>query len=162
MPRKTKAPPARLDPPAFHRDPGRKDPLRSWYCGPWAIAAITGLSFEDVREAVNMRRAREPNAPVKGMYTRELRAVLADEGFKTRDLFHLQYFDKHFPRPTLARWLRERTPDMMGTTYVVVAGQHFAVVRGRKATCTMLRCWTWISNMKKRRAPVRAVLEVTS
>jgi hypothetical protein len=149
----TMPPPAGLhDPREVMRREGRKG--RS-YCGPWALMAITGRPYADIRARINRGRSRPDNRAVMGTHVSELERVLRRLGY---GIWDLRFGCGH--RPTLAALLRGRTSRERQQTWVVAAAKHWVVVRGDMATCAMLDGWASIDDMKKRRGRVTCVLVV--
>jgi hypothetical protein len=106
------------------------------YCGPTAIAAVTGLLVEEVENAVLAYRAEHPKpkaermgrARVKAMWLYEVERVLERLGFDVE-----MTFDGHgcvrdgAPLPTFSDWLR-LTKGGRGGRYVVLVKGHFVAV----------------------------------
>ena len=101
-----------------------------WYCGPHAIGAITGESFETVRAAINRYRGRAPNIGVTGMHSHEGKAALNYLGYDLDKRYHAMYGPGEGP-PTFKQWLkRPRNEDQiwlveLTTHYVIVQGDWF-------------------------------------
>jgi hypothetical protein len=103
------------------------------YCGPAALSIITGKTVEELGLAGR-----------KGMRENEVKSILFRNGFKTtgivfkQDSFSRTRHDPYwvdfvhdeivFMGPTLAKFLRERTPDQRRKTMIITAGNHFVVV----------------------------------
>ena len=108
MAERAAAPPIMPPPPGLHdpkevmRREGRK---RRSYCGPWALMAITGRPYADIRARINRVRFRPPNSPVRGTYPSELADVLRGMRYRVSD--HFSSLPGH--APTLAALLRGRT-----------------------------------------------------
>jgi len=100
------------------------------FCGPTAIAAITGQPISVVRDACRMARhgadwptkfLRAPN--VKGMVNRELETALRTLGYVGRWM--------HVPgNPTFAAWLENRTGEQRCKPCVVNVTRHYVTVSG--------------------------------
>lgn len=100
------------------------------FCGPTAIAAITGQPISVVRDACRMARhgadwptkfQRAPN--VKGMFNRELEIAL-------RTLGYIGRWVQVQGRPTLAAWLDSRTAEQRRSPCVVNVTGHYVTVSG--------------------------------
>jgi len=91
------------------------------YCGPSVISVITGLSCECaaawIRDVAKKRS-------VKGVHTHDLKSTLRRRGVS---LSTTRYPTE---RLTLNQWGKKKKEH--GKTYLLVAGNHFVVVRGRK------------------------------
>ena len=146
-------PPGLHDPKEVMRREGRK---RRSYCGPWALMAITGRPYADIRARINRVRFRPPNSPVRGTYPSELADVLRGMRYRVSD--HFSPLPGH--APTLAALLRDRTSREKGQIWLTAAGNHWEVVCGDMATCALLNGWTTTDRMKKRRGRVARVLVV--
>ena len=104
---------------------------RTAYCGPTAIAALTGVSPEAAEAAIvahranhpTPRRERHPKAGpglVRTMWSSEVIPVLAALGFKATEC-------RSWPLPTFAQWLRlGRAP----LPYLILVTGHFVAVKG--------------------------------
>lgn len=94
-----------------------------WFCGPHAIAVITGARFERVRAAINEYRGRAKHIGVCGMYSYEVEAALNTLGFgmnrTTGPRFALEGIN-------LKKWLTR--PRIEGTVYLVELTSHYVVV----------------------------------
>lgn len=127
----------------------------SGYCGPSAACLITGIRYT---EATAVIREISGKRSVKGMTTGLMARTMAALGWPMRCV-------EHDPdgRRTFARWLRERKPEQLQATYILVVGRtsgHFVVVQGRKGGDSFSRGPVWLSDMKWRRRPVTQVFEV--
>jgi len=103
------------------------------YCGPSAISPITGYSSDDaatVLRSLNGRRA------IKGASQWDVRCALHAFGVDSTEIYNA-------PRGkgiTLAQWLKQSVEDRKaGVVFLIVAGWHYQVVCGRKATCGRIR-----------------------
>ena len=102
------------------------------FCGPTAIAAITGATPEDVERLVIAYRKTMPpprrsmpkrGRPVSTMWLNEIAPIMGKLGWTLID--HRQ---AHCQRVTFAQWQRE-TRGKRGTSVVLVTG-HFVAVSG--------------------------------
>ena len=132
-------------------------PARSnQYCGPAVLSFLTG---QDTSECASwFRRFSHHRGAVRGSNERNMRLVLTKLGI---DYVPLGSYPKS-KRPTLARWLREnkerRTP---GRVYLIIAGNHWQLVTGRRYACGMVGAIVSIKNEGvKRRARVSYVWEL--
>lgn len=95
-----------------------------FYCGPAAIASFTGLHpKEEVREAINKVRKRNPTKGVIGLHVHELVEAFALLGF---DAFPVYINGK---LPTVGAFV-EANPDFCGVLNVT---KHYIAVSGGKA-----------------------------
>ena len=126
------------------------------YCGPAVLSFLTG---QDTSECASwFRRFSHHRGAVRGSNERNMRLVLTKLGI---DYVPLGSYPKS-KRPTLARWLREnkerRTP---GRVYLIIAGNHWQLVTGRRYACGMVGAIVSIKNEGvKRRARVSYVWEL--
>ena len=96
------------------------------YCGPFAIAALTGGTTDDASRLVRSFTGRRA---IKYMYTDELKEALIRRGKKLKHI--------SFPkgcRPTLSQWIAKHAkPD---TSYVVLVTGHYVVVSNNRFACS--------------------------
>ena len=130
------------------------------YCGPAAISIISGIS---TGEAAKLLRYIAGDRAIRGVWLRDLEMALQDLGY---DL--LPY---HSPRhggvsrkerPTLTRWLKgTKTSRTSGRVFLIVAGNHYQVVSGRRYCCGRAEKIVSIRDgVVKRRARVTEAYEV--
>ena len=122
------------------------------YCGPAAISAITGASTDDAAYAI---RCRSGQRFVKGSEDRHVLEALLESGV---------FAERAYSAPTgkgltFAQWRRHSKGDRKaGVVFLVIAGNHYQVVSGRRATCGRLREIVSIADKRlKQRARVCAV-----
>ena len=96
-----------------------------WYCGPHAIAVITGRSFETVRAAINEHRGRAAHIGVTGMWSREVEAALNTLGYGMDTILNSRA-EKVCNRLSLSHWLKH--PRHEGRVYLVELTTHFVIV----------------------------------
>ncbi len=162
-PREKVVPPTLAAPPGLY-DPSRilaKSNRSRSYCGPWVAMAVTGLGFEEVRAGANIERGRQITDAIKGLSTGALRWFLEKAGVPIvrRTEYHTMMQVKG-QTLTLRRFLKARQGEDRTRTFIIVAGNHFTLVRGRKVTCAILGRWTWIKHIKKAKAPVETILQI--
>lgn len=160
-----KAAPPVLDPPSGFRDPSvilAKSKRSRSYCGPWVIMAITGRSFEEVRAALNEVKGFNLTTGIMGTSYSRVRRALQTLGVRvidrTQEIKAATF--AHRETLTLARFLRERPPEDVNKAFVVCAGEHWILVKGKKVTCSLVGHWTWLRHAKKRRGVVDCVIEI--
>jgi len=125
------------------------------YCGPSVISALTDLT---TGEAARLIRKQNGRSAIRGSSTHEVLDALRACNIKATSLYLKS------SRPTLAGWLRmskaDRTP---GRVFLIVAGNHWQLVSGRRYTCGRVREIVSIKDKRvKRRARVAKVYELTS
>jgi len=128
---------------------------RNRYCGPAAIAALTGCTTD---EAAVVIRSVSRQESVKGVHTHHLMQALA--------LFGVRYSHRETYCPasrlTLAQWLK-KTDRPRGKVFLVVAGNHFQIVTGRQYTCGRLRAMVSVRDERvKRRSRVEEVFALSA
>lgn len=129
------------------------------YCGPSAISALTNLDTKDTAYSIRCMTGKHA---VMGVHHLDL--------IKTLDIMHnikCVSYDNYMKvetnkRPTLARWLKgtvkQRTS---GRVFLVIAGNHYQLVSGRRYVCGITTEIVSIRDKKvKRRSRVKAVYEV--
>jgi hypothetical protein len=107
--------------------PGAPD--RHIYCGPTALAAITGIAPGDVEKVVLAYRAKHGTprrnvlrgAVVRMMWSSEIAPVAELLGWRATELLS-------WPRPSFAQWSRLGRGD---DAYLVLVTHHFVAVRGQ-------------------------------
>lgn len=123
------------------------------YCGPAVISALTGAT---TNEAAAVIRHHSGQRAVRGSATRHVLKSLESYGITAK------------PAPagnrlTLAGWLREfKAERTAGRVFLVVAGDHFQLISGRKYVCGRIGDVVSIKHdAVKRRARVASVHELT-
>jgi hypothetical protein len=125
------------------------------FCGPSVISAVTNLT---TGEAARLIRKQTGRSNVMGTHTSEIRQALAACGIETR------FYRFNSRNPTLAKWLRESKEDRTpGRVFLIVAGNHWQLVSGRRYACGRIRDIVSIKDKRvKRRARVAEVYELIS
>lgn len=130
---------------------------RNRYCGPAVISAVTGMV---TGEAARLIRHVSGQKKVTGSYPHHvLRALaLCNVGCKNKKFFG--YNTKQ--RPTLAQWLKSsKDIRTSGRVFLIVAGNHFQLVEGRRYVCGRTKDIVSIrSKLVKRRCRVEQVIEL--
>lgn len=145
------------------------------YCGPAVISILTGMT---TGEAARLVRSISNSKLVKGTHTWEVLRALSKCGLSTKRIpVKCEMRTVHrkgswiqrggtyiIPKGelTLAGWLKEtvklRTP---GRVFLIVAGQHWQIVTGRRYCCGRTREIVSINDERvKRRARVTEVYEI--
>lgn len=123
-------------------------PSQKRWCGPSALAIVTGLTYDDAYAQASkaLRRKR-----IVGMSCHEMRLAFARAGWNMglntleggmprrdrRSYYRMMGLQEaKLPPPTtamtLAKWLETRTLGQQMTTFLVNVGRHWIVVRGTK------------------------------
>ena len=129
-----------------------RGPKDNRYCGPAAFSFLTGMNTSDAslvfRHFYGLYR-------VRGLATRHLVGALREAGLECRR----KMLDG---KPTLAQWLRESKGDRTaGRVFLIVAGNHFQIVTGRKYACGRIGAIVGLSDKRiKKRCRVENVFEV--
>lgn len=119
------------------------------------MCLTTGVQYTDATAVI---REISGKRSVKGVSTALMARTMAALGWTMRRVG----YDPAGTR-TFARWLRERKPEQLQATYILVVGRsgtHYVVVQGRKGGDSFSRGPVWLSEMKWRRRPVTEVYEV--
>lgn len=136
------------------------------YCGPAAVAAITGL---DTAESAALIRRATGRTRVRGLFSHELLRTLRLAGFAVEALpppdgESNRWWDVYWPKakqPTFGAWLRDS--DLLRDRHralVLSVGRHFIVVSGGHYIDNAAGSPQPVESWPKRRARVRAVLTV--
>lgn len=162
--------------PVTHVD--HKDYPRNRWCGPAAVSSLTGLPAEDIAEWIRCHRGRGGTTKgIQGTYPDEILAAIVAIGFRivsrNSTIAHARSRreaklrskgwlyrspDEVSTPPTLTQWLRVRDRKK---TYLVVAGNHWCVIRGNKYCCAVTQKIVSVRDAAKRRGRVTHVYEVT-
>jgi hypothetical protein len=127
---------------------------RNRYCGPAVISALTGMT---TAEAARLLRHVTGKRAITGVRTSHLLKALKMCGIHTTN----KTFDLK-PKPTLARFLD--SGDLWPcVTHLIVAGNHFQLVRDQQYVCGQTVDVVTVRNKKvKRRARVAKVVELVT
>jgi hypothetical protein len=130
---------------------------RTNWCGPSALSIITGKPYSTTLEL--LKEGRSPgykgNGPlVKGTGSWEMRRALNKLGYRVMEM-SLE------PDQTFAAWTRERPASEVKHMVLLVVGNHWVVVQGRKACCGIVKKPTFIRSMRKRRGRVTEAYRIT-
>lgn len=130
------------------------------YCGPAAISFLTGLNTSD---AARLIRQRTHERCVRGVSAENLVWIMRCWcGLRVRPANSYEHLQTR-ERPTLAAWLREsKASRSAGRVWLIVAGNHFQLVTGRRYACGRIGEIVSIRDKRvQRRARVKSVYEVT-
>ena len=127
---------------------------RNRYCGPAVISAVTGMNSG---EAARLIRSVSGQRAVRGAHTTHVRRAMKLCGIQS-------IYQRCTPKITLAAWLREsKTSRTTGRVFLVVAGNHFQLIEGRRYVCGRTRDIVSIKDKQvKRRARVEEVYELVA
>lgn len=126
------------------------------YCGPAALSIITGI---DTAEASAVIRFVNKKRSVQGTHDWEIIKSLNLLGYHVSSAAKLNPLTPK-TNPTLAAWLKSDQRDGKAL-YLVVAGNHWQVVQGRRYCCGLSSNIVSIRDAKvKRRARVTAVYRI--
>jgi len=122
------------------------------YCGPAVISAVTGMN---TGEAARLIRSISGQKSVKGSFTIHVRRALELCGIES-------HRRNHTPKSTLAAWLKEnKSIRTTGRVFLIVAGNHFQLIEGRRYVCGRTRDIVSIKDKQvKRRARIEDVYEL--
>ena len=127
------------------------------YCGPAVISAVTGMT---TGEAARLIRHVSGQKMVKGSHTFHVLRALSLCNIHNRRMT----VATRFSAPTLNQWLKG-SKDMRtsGRVFLIVAGNHFQLVEGRRYVCGRTRDIVSVrSKYVKRRCRVETVHELIS
>lgn len=126
--------------PAMKTTRGRRSPTgRTLWCGPFALAVVTGLEYDEAHAKAVAVEQRRLNADAKrrglppGYWTKAyFKGMTASELARTAEKLGVKADWHHVPNgkrkgPTLLTFSREHT--VKGKTYVIIAGWHWVVVK---------------------------------
>lgn len=128
------------------------------FCGPAVLSFLTG---QDTTECARwFRSLGNHRGAVKGSTVKDMLLVLDGIGIQARQV---DLFPYSRDKPTLTTWLRDnkeiRTP---GRVYLVVAGNHWQLITGRRHACGRIGEMVSIKDKRvKRRSRVEQVWELT-
>ena len=141
-------------------NPVNKTKNGNQYCGPAVISSITGCTTDEAAKSI---RTISGQRAVRGAATRHvLEAFSQHWGVTNKPLFDAHWRTPRNQLPTLAGWLRlNKHRRTAGRVFLIVAGNHFQLVSGRKYVCGITRDVVSIKDDKvKRRARVSEVYEL--
>jgi len=127
---------------------------RNRYCGPAVISAVTSMNSG---EAARLIRSVSGQRAVRGAHTTHVRRAMKLCGIQS-------IYRSCTPKITLAAWLREsKGLRTTGRVFLVVAGNHFQLIEGRRYVCGRTRDIVSIKDKQvKRRARVEEVYELVA
>lgn len=143
----------------LHEITGCPKGRRQW-CGPSAIAGITGVDYMTALDTIKRVRARtqgerdHTRVLVKGVVEYEMARALERLGYRMSR-------STCVPGKTFARFIAERTPEQRNSVILVVAGNHYMVVSGKKAVDNHVQSPVFTSKMKGRRRRMESAWVIT-
>lgn len=138
-----------------------KDIKTTLWCGPAALAAITGKPvshiMQTIKNCTGMRR-------VQGMWESQLRKVALRYGISLETILQERDFYPAYnggvmkAKPTLAKWLRENKSVYAEHPVILTVGHHFVTVHGRRLIDNHTMKPVSLKSAPHRRARVRHVM----
>jgi hypothetical protein len=98
------------------------------WCGPAAIAAVTGKPTSEIHAKISEVGGRQN---IKGVYNRELLNTLQALGAPAEEVWSLRW-STHSKPPTLAAWLRENRSLYADRPVIVQVTRHYVTVFGKR------------------------------
>lgn len=137
------------------------------WCGPAAIAALTGATTQEITELIKKKR-KKPSSPVVGTDPFELDYVFSK--LKCRMTLAYLYGGKEECRPTVGRWLKDTAKERVpGIGYIIHMSSrpgdpepygHWGTVLDGYYICTNTKGWVPIEKAPFRRCRINAVFAV--
>lgn len=132
------------------------------WCGPAAVAAITGACTATVRDLIKKYR-RDKSAPITGTNDLEMEYALNRLGYKME--YAYLYGGKRETRPTFSQWLKETKNERVeGLGYLIsLAGEkgrgcgHWALILDDEYVCSHTVRWVPLTKAKFKRRRVDGV-----
>lgn len=128
------------------------------YCGPTAVATITGRSIECVEAWINTYRRKRQDKVVVASQPFELVYALKELGYKAVRTERYDVENKNIQKPTLAKWLRSRKD--RNQVYIIHITNHYVTVKGNKLIDNHTMEPVFIRQAPHRRARVHSVIHV--
>jgi hypothetical protein len=159
----------------LYRVPLRLRPVA--YCGPVALAALTGAAVEDVEAAINAGRGARAYARVRSVFLHELAPAARRFGFQLARVELGEGWGERAPlpgpgatagewsahraaarrAPTLGAFLRARGPELYAAPLLVFVTRHFVAVCGARFADSNRPGGCSIAEAPGRKARVKAV-----
>lgn len=138
-------------------------PESKTYCGPFAIAAVTGKPVAEVIAAINDYRNKPADAKVVAMATHEIEHALKRLDVSCRlCAVQLDRSKKGFKKyPTMRQFLKSRSTEMVEKKMILLVTGHFVAVQGFMFidTWTKNTCLTWDAPHQNRRVRNYVVID---
>lgn len=104
----------------------RDSHLKIW-CGPGALAAVTGLPVEACIQALLQERlSHGDHQPVRGVCLSEITPALSRLGFESTTYPFNAVAPVGKPQPTIATWLKAKPPGV----HILLVTRHFLAIAG--------------------------------
>lgn len=137
-PKRKPAPAPVLEPTIKRRDWALRAPEGvNGYCGPVAIAALTGTTTDRVAALIRgyRKEAGQTRPAVRGIYPREMIRAFADLGYEAHCI---AAYARRRDRPTLAKFHKEVLGSRQDQPRVIVTvTEHYVAVHGDSALCSL-------------------------
>lgn len=136
-------------------------PGRLW-CGPAAVAAVTGAPTSRIHAIIAAERATHGfrrGEGIKGTWPNELRLAMFALGY--RCIWHAGANVAGTPRPTFAQFRRARAPELRDAALVVSLTGHFVALAGNRLVDNRYRDPIMASDYPHQRTRVEGAYAVT-
>ena len=132
---------------------------RNRYCGPAVISSVTGMN---TGEAARLIRSVTKERKVTGVHTHHVLKCMKLCGIEIGSRTWTYSLRSSGKRPTLAGWLKSAKDfRTKGRVFLVVAGNHFQLIEGRRYVCGITKDIVSIKDKSvKRRCRVESVYEL--
>ena len=127
---------------------------RRTFCGPYAVATLTGKKVDLIEDQINSYREKKKGAKVRRTTVNELRHTLLMLNQNVHDT------EEWYSSVTFAKWLRQRTPEQRKAKYLVLVTNHWVAVQGNKMNDTWTKAPTFIRRGPHRRKRVVVAIRV--
>lgn len=126
-----------------------------WYCGPFALAVLSGFSFEKIRAIINHHKGRRPNTGIRRISNEQLILSARDIGFELKEFRQFSSVS----RPTLAAYVQNRSYDERLIPLLVWITRHYVIIHGERFIDNHTKDWVDINKAPWRRKRVIAVYQ---
>lgn len=143
------------------------------WCGPFALGAITGKTYEQCCRALNRAAGIKSTFKVRGVHTRHLIKALDHWGWQVVEVYKQNPVKRIVPTHrgrrlvaqdpiTLGQWVdNHRQGTLRYDLLLIVAGWHFQVVRGSEFIDNHQQTPVNTDKAHSRRYEVKRVLQIT-
>jgi hypothetical protein len=131
----------------------KKNKRTRMWCGPSAIAAVTGKTYDDALLALKAESGRDV---VMGVQVIHLQRALARMGHRMTPVCSFIKSE----RPTLAAWLKGRDAELRASVVIVNVTRHYVTVKGNRIVDNLTGKPVATSKYPKRRVRVKAAWRV--
>lgn len=126
-----------------------------FYCGPSAIAAVTGADCREVRGWINAVRGRPASTGIRGLTSDVLIGTMASRGYWLREV--VACLPPPHPHPTLERFLAEQAHEAV---FIIAVTRHYVAAQGGVVFDNAVRFGIDVAGHPSRRWHVREAWEV--